>query len=251
MVNFRWISRITATYSPYTLTHADIASADLALELSELGQFAETAYSALPTEFIFSNLALLMEADFPLEGYDALQGSVLVSAIHGKVADVGAYVAYRPSSKQLFVAISGTSNFWQTLQDLRTVKHKHPVGRGCAVHSGFWKMYNGIRPEVFSAIEKGLRDHKVSELVLTGHSLGGALSYLLAIDLLLPVGLELLLGLPLKVAVFGSPRCGNTQMSRLWLELAEQYRTKNGKESLKEYSVKGYNDGKVANLNPK
>jgi predicted lipase len=105
-------------------------------------------------------------------------------------------------------------------------------------------MYQGIEPEVISAIEKGLHDHEVSELVVTGHSLGGALSYLLAIDLLAPSDLELPLGLPLKLAVFGSPRCGNAQMSQLWRELVDNYRTKNGKESLKEYSVKAYNDGK-------
>jgi hypothetical protein len=234
-----------ATFSPYTLTYTDVASADLSLELSELGQFAEISYSSLPTEFIFSNLALLMDSDFPLEGYDALKGTVLVSAIRGKLAKLGAYVAYRPSAKQLFVSISGTTTIWQALQDLRTLKHKHPIGRGCAVHTGFWKMYEGIKAEVIRAVEKGLRTHEVSELVLTGHSLGGALSYLLAIDLLAPGGLELPPGLPLKLAVFGAPRCGNTQLSQLWLELVKQYRAKNGVDSLKEYSVKAYNDGNI------
>jgi len=249
-MNFRWISRVMATYSPHTLSHTDVASADISFELSELGQFAETAHSSFPTEFIFKNLNLLTKVDYPLEGYDALKGSVLVSAIRGKVADLGAYVAYRPCTKQLVVSISGTSNVGQALQDLRTSKHEHPIGRGCAVHTGFWKMYQGIEPEVISAIEKGLHDHEVSELVVTGHSLGGALSYLLAIDLLAPSDLELPLGLPLKLAVFGSPRCGNAQMSQLWRELVNNYRTKNGKESLKEYSVKAYNDG-VPSLPPK
>lgn len=249
-INFRWISRIMATYSPYTFTRPDIASAELSSELSELGQFAETAYSALPIEFIFKNLALLLQTDFPLEGYDALGGSVLVSVIREKVSDLSAYVAYRPSTKQLLVSFSGTTNVRQALQDLRTFKHKHPIGRGCAVHTGFWKMYTGIKPEIISAVEKGLRDQEVSELVLTGHSLGGAMSYLLAIDLLISGGLELQPALPLKLAVFGSPRCGNTQLSQLWLELAQNYRTRNGADSLKEYSVKAYNDG-VPSLPPK
>jgi hypothetical protein len=244
MMNFRWISRIMATYSPHTLNHTDLASLDVAAELSELSQFANIAYSSLPTTYIFDNLNLLMEADFPLEGYDALQGTMLVSVIRGKVANLGAYVAYRPATRQLVVGISGTSNVSQALQDLGTLKHKHPAGEGCAVHAGFWKMYKGIKPEVIGAVKKGLRDYDVTELVLTGHSLGGALSYLLAIDLLVPGGLELPTGLGLKLAVFGSPRCGNARMLRMWIDLTEKYRTQNGEDSLKEYSVKAFNDGK-------
>ena len=243
MMNFRWISRIMATYSPHTLSHTDIAALDLSVELSELGQFAHIAFSSLPTTFIFEKLDLLMEADFPLEGYDALKGTVLISVVRGKVANLGAYVAYRPSTKQLVVSISGTSNISQALQDLGTLKHKHPAGGGCAVHAGFWNMYKGIKPEVIDAVTKGLCEHDVTELVLTGHSLGGAISYLLAIDLLVPGGLELPPGLALKLAVFGSPRCGNAQMLQRWLDLSKEYRTKNGEDSLKEYSVKAYNDG--------
>lgn len=243
-MNFRWISRIMATYSSHTLTDADIASVDTSLELSELSQFATIAYSSLPTTFIFENLTLLTKPDFPLDGYNGLKESVLLSAIRGKVANLSAYVAYRPNTKQLVVAISGTSNVKQALQDLGTLKHKHPAGGGCAVHAGFWRMYQGIEPEIISTVEKGLHDHDVAELVLTGHSLGGALSHLLAIDLLSPGSLELPPGLRLKLAVFGSPRSGNAQMLQFWLNLVKEYRIKNGEESLKEFSVKAFNDGK-------
>lgn len=243
-MNFRWISRIMATYSPHILTQADVVPEHISLELSELGQFAEVAYSTLPTEFIFDNLSWLLDADFPLEGYDAMKGSVLISSIRGKVADLGAYVAYRAGTKQLIVSISGTSNIKQSLQDLRTLHHKHPAGSGCKVHTGFWKMYRGIKPEVISAVKEGLRDREVAELVLTGHSLGGALSYFLVIDLLLSDGVKLPPGLPLKLAVFGAPRCGNTKLLQLWLGLVKEYRAKNGEESIKELSVKAYNDGK-------
>lgn len=36
--NFRWISKIVATYSNYTLTNADIAPDELYQELAELGE---------------------------------------------------------------------------------------------------------------------------------------------------------------------------------------------------------------------
>lgn len=172
MMNFRWISRIMATYSKHTLTHADLVPVELSLELSELGQFAEMTYSTLPIEYIFDNLELLLRTDFPLEGYQALQESVLVSAIHGRVAHLKAYVAYRRNTKQLLVAISGTANMTQAMYDLRILKHWHKAASGCAVHTGFWKMYKGIRPEVLNAIQKGLAEHDVCELVIVGHSMG-------------------------------------------------------------------------------
>ena len=84
-----------------------------------------------------------MDVRYPLEGYDALLGSELVSVFHGKVAGLQGYIAYRKitcsaddglrdsafntsntgsdgerSSGQLIVAFSGTSGPAQTLKDL-------------------------------------------------------------------------------------------------------------------------------------
>lgn len=244
LVNFRWISKIMATHSDYTLTTADLASFDLHVELAQLGQFAEVAYGVLPPEFVFDNLDMLSKADFPLEGYDALQSVYLVSSFRGTVANLPAYVAYRSLRRQLVVAISGTSTLKQAvLYDLRAVKTSHPARRGCMVHTGFWRLYQGIKPLILSAIEEGLREHDVDELVVTGHSLGGALSYLVALDLLLLDSNLLPPGLALKVIAFGAPRCGNPKLSQYWSELVNAYRIKYGEDSLREYSVKAYNDG--------
>lgn len=39
LVNFRWISKILATYSPHTLTASDLASLELYTTLAELGKW--------------------------------------------------------------------------------------------------------------------------------------------------------------------------------------------------------------------
>lgn len=247
-MNFRWISRILSTYSSHIISPSDAVSNELAQELSELGQFAEVSYSTIPADFIFANLAWMLEEDFPLEGYYALRESILVSSIRGKVANLGAFVAYRPTTKQLVVSISGTANIKQAFQDVRTTKRKHPVGQGCSVHVGFWKMYNGIKSEVISALKKGLREHEVLELVLTGHSMGGALSHLLAVDLLAPGCLDVPHGLIIKLVIFGAPRSGNPKLSQFWVDLLKDYRSKHGEDSFKEYSVKAYKDGEWITL---
>lgn len=243
-LNFRTIAKICATHSRYVLGTSDLASPELQQEIAELGQFAEVAYAVLDPEFVFSHLDVLSRTGFPLEGYDAFPGTKLVSSFRGHTADLPGYVAYRSNTRQLVVAFSGTATLHHALEDLRFRKHRHPVGRGCAVHHGFWKMYKGCRQQAAEGIKKGLEEHEVDELVITGHSMGGALAFLLALDLLtLPSLSDALLppGVRLKVVGYGSPRVGNARLVQLWRETLHAHREK-GREIV-EYLVKAYNDG--------
>ncbi|KAJ6614607.1 Alpha/Beta hydrolase protein [Mycena sp. CBHHK59/15] len=242
LTNFRWISKILATYSPYTLSSKDFAPAEVQEYLADMGQFAEVAYSAIPTRFIFDNLTALLEPDFPLEGYYALRESILVSAFIGATAHLPGYVAYRPQTKQLVVAFSGTASAMQAFYDVRALKHRHPSRRG-KVHSGFWKLYQGIKAFALDGIRKGLAEHEVTEFVLTGHSMGATVCQLLLLDILrddelVPVG-----AIPLKLVVSGAPRTGTKPLTRYWRELLDKWRAEHGEASIVEHSVKTYNDG--------
>jgi len=178
----------------------------------------------------------------PLEHYDAIRDSILVDSFQGSFADLPTYVAYRPSASQLIVSISGTSSVKHALQDLRVVRTPHPSGRG-TVHSGFWTLYQGIKTRVIAGIQKGVEGHFPTEIVLTGHSMGGSIAYLLCIDLLSDKDL-LSFDIKLQVAVFGSPRTGDADLVSYFRELIASYRKRKGKDNdFKEYSVKGYNDG--------
>jgi len=268
--NFRWISKIVATYSPYTLTGADLAPGALHQDLAEIGkfpisqplwlnvisgrpipstatigQFAEVAYSAasVSIEYLLVNCASLSKPGLPLEHYDAIRDSILVDSFRGNFADLPTYIAYRPSMSQLIVSISGTSSVKHALQDLRVVRTPHPSGRG-TVHSGFWALYQGIKTRIIAGIQKGVEGHSPAEIVLTGHSMGGSIAYLLCIDLLSDKDL-LSSDIKLQVAVFGSPRTGDADLVSYFRELIASYRKRKGKDNdFKEYSVKGYNDGK-------
>ncbi|KAJ7143817.1 Alpha/Beta hydrolase protein [Mycena epipterygia] len=247
-MNFRWISKILATYSPYTLSSTDFAPAEVQDYISEIGQFAEVAYSIIPTQVIFDNLTTLLEPGFPLEGYHSLHESVLVSSFIGETADLPGHVAYRSQTKQLIVAFSGTASALQALYDVRAVKHRHPSRRG-RVHSGFWKLYKGVKQFALDGIRKGLVEHNVAELVITGHSMGGAVSQLLLLDILRHEKLVSIGSIPLKLVVFGAPRSGTKNLVKYWKELLDKRRKKYGEASISEYSVKTYNDG-VPSLPP-
>ncbi|CAA7264420.1 unnamed protein product [Cyclocybe aegerita] len=263
--NFRWISKLVATYSSYILTDSNLASDNLYQELAELGkqppfhslrfhvhhngltdcfsvgQFAEMAYSAVPIHLLLEHYETLSQPGYPLENYDAVRDAILIDAFRGTSADLPAYVAYRPDTSQLIVSISGTSSVKHALQDLRAIRRTHPSGKG-AVHSGFWVLYQGIKTELMIGIRKGLAEHPATELILTGHSMGGSISYLLCLDLLTSDDI-LRPNLKLKIAAFGAPRTGDAALVTFFRELVGSFRQRFGGDAFKEYSVKGYNDG--------
>jgi hypothetical protein len=173
LTNFRTISKLVATRSSRPLTTGDRVSDAIVLELAEIGQFAElayfTAYGGRSYEYAFAHLADWIQVDFPYEGYDALADAQLVRPIRGSAADLDAFVAYRPSSQRLVVAISGTSSAMQALYDLRTTMHRYRHAPEASVHTGFWKLYKGIRQDVISGVFAGLEGYGTRELVITGH----------------------------------------------------------------------------------
>jgi hypothetical protein len=218
--------------SSFTQAHIEVVT----------GQFAEIAYSAVPIACLIEHRETLMQPLFPLENYDAFRDCLLVGSSHGKDAAVPAYIAFRPSTRQLIVSICGTSSIRHALQDLRATRTAHPSGRG-GVHSGFWELYLGVKKWLLEGIRHGFEEHSPVELVLTGHSMGGSLCYLLCMDILADKD-AWRPSVSLKLGVFGVPRTGDEGLVHCFHTLVEEFRSKWGKNSFREYSVKGFNDGK-------
>lgn len=244
--NFRLVAKIFSTPSTYILKAADLAPLDLQLELSEIGQFAELSHGRLSPEFIWENMDRLLQPLFPLAGYDALRQSELVSVFHGTVSNLQGYITRR--SNKLIISFSGTSNFQQVVAnvDARLVAFRK---EGCKIHAGFWRLYNGVRANAFSALVEALTLHNVHEIIFTGHSLGAVMCYLMALEAMeenLAGDASPILSLNsmvLKIAVFGCPRAGNLALVQHWWGVLADC----GKRgfTIREYSVKGFNDGQV------
>ena len=186
----------------------------------------------------------MRQPGYPLDTYDALDDAVLVDSFHGPFTDIVVFIAYRPLLGQLVVAVSGTSSIKQALQDLRILRRSHPSGRG-TVHTGFWTIYKDIKAQAITAIQKGVADYLVREIVLTGHSMGGSIVYLLCLDLFADHQKWLKdLNINIKVVAFGPPRTGDAALVDHFQELSLSYQKIQGQDAFKEYSVKGYNDGR-------
>ncbi|XP_006463229.1 hypothetical protein AGABI2DRAFT_120054 [Agaricus bisporus var. bisporus H97] len=188
--------------------------------------------------------------------------------------------------QQIIVSICGTSSVQQAIHDLRTTRRSYPGAPNtpAAVHTGFWELYEGMRTELIEGIKAGLQlepdkcpspegdtaggpddgtEGVIRELVVTGHSMGGAIAHLLCMDLLSPYSdfdenwnrspsldfkkfqeshLQRMGIHSLQIITFGEPRTGNQSLVDHWVALKRRHEHDYG-IPVQEWSVKAYNDG--------
>jgi len=85
------------------------------------------------------------------------------------------------------------------------------------LHTGFWKAFQELKTEIVLTLREKLRAHPGASIILTGHSLGGALSTVAAFELAHT-------GFPIaEVMNFGSPRVGNIEFVAELHKLVPQF----------------------------
>ncbi|KAL2003453.1 hypothetical protein VTN02DRAFT_3764 [Thermoascus thermophilus] len=136
------------------------------------------------------------------------------------LSDSCGYIAlsHPPFPRRIIVAFRGTYSITNTILDLSAVPQAYvpyPAdGDGqqdkcanCTVHAGFMTSWQTARSTVLSHVSTALQQHPDYEVVLVGHSLGGAVAAL--------AGLEMQLrGWKPQVTTFGEPRIGNAALVR-------------------------------------
>jgi pimeloyl-ACP methyl ester carboxylesterase len=132
------------------------------------------------------------------------------------LSDSCGYIAlsHEPAQKRIVVAFRGTYSISSTIADLSTwpqeyVPYPGDPGDGdvsrcddCSVHMGFYKSWENTRDVISLDIKVLVEDHPDYQLVLVGHSLGGAVAAF--------AGLEYqALGYKPIITTVGEPRLGN------------------------------------------
>lgn len=74
---------------------------------------------------------------------------------------------------------------------------------GCKVHSGFFYIWNSFKDDILPYIKELSTKVKTKNILITGHSLGGAIATIAAFELRLRYGDHI------EMINFGSPRVGN------------------------------------------
>jgi triacylglycerol lipase len=106
------------------------------------------------------------------------------------------------SDKDIIIAFRGTDSKEDTLADLNASQCTFPwAANKCATHRGFTDIYNTLRQQVIAVLANCSPDKR---LIITGHSLGGALATLCALD----IASNTHFGSP-TVYTFGAPRVGD------------------------------------------
>ncbi|WP_434390395.1 lipase family protein [Melittangium boletus] len=144
----------------------------------------------------------------------AVAAAALPPALHPNVAvavnDRFGWVCVDPSRARLIVAFRGTQTPEDWLHDVDFVSEPYrPIEGGGTVHQGFQHVYYAVRDNVLRLVKE--RCAGIREVLVTGHSLGGALATLALPDIVnflrsqpeVPAGLKVLL------YSLASPRAGH------------------------------------------
>ena len=118
------------------------------------------------------------------------------------LTDNTGYLALSHTAQKIVLAFRGSQSVQNFLNNLNFPFKPVEYCAGCFVHGGFNLAWKEVRANVIDDLVAARTAHPDYELVITGHSLGGALASLAAADLRSE-------GYPSALYTYGSPRVGN------------------------------------------
>lgn len=125
------------------------------------------------------------------------------------------------SSEEIIIAFRGTSSAQDWISDFIASQKRYPyLKESMYTHKGFTDIYTSARNKLIASIRK-LPTSK--SLYITGHSLGGALATLCALDLAAHTSFT-----SIHLFTFGSPRVGDPAFSKAFSKyVPDSYRLAN------------------------
>lgn len=122
------------------------------------------------------------------------------------------FLAIDNSNNLIVLAFRGTSNFLNWEENFQFSKDPMDFCHGCEVHKGFMNTYWMRHYHYLYVMEKAHEQYPQHRLIVTGHSLGGALATLAAGDIRRNEDPWYLANTELYT--YGSPRIGNAALAR-------------------------------------
>ena len=114
-------------------------------------------------------------------------------------------IGYNIDYDTTFVGFRGSANTQNWIDNLHVAQIQPYDNTNISVEKGFYNLFMSLENDIIEEINDVSTKYKTSKLLITGHSLGGALSTLLAFDLLYVRNSDM----AIQLITFGSPRVGN------------------------------------------
>ena len=113
------------------------------------------------------------------------------------------YVGYSTSHGAIVVAFRGSANIKNWISDFDAAQVGYSRCSGCNVHRGFYNSYSTVSSFVKTQVTTLTAKYRNAPIYVTGHSLGGAIAIVAALDI------RATYGNAIKLYTFGEPRVGN------------------------------------------
>ncbi|EPB91121.1 hypothetical protein HMPREF1544_02001 [Mucor circinelloides 1006PhL] len=135
----------------------------------------------------------------------------IIKTFTSLASDTNGFLLRSDKEKTIYLVFRGTSSFRNAITDLKFDKVAYPNVKGALVHKGFLESYNEIISSYFPAMQEQLTAFAGYNIVVTGHSLGGAQAVLAGMDLYQRD--SRITSKNLKIFTNGMPRVGSPEFA--------------------------------------
>ena len=150
--------------------------------------------------------------DFASIRFDSVPGTTitLIESQDAGVTDTQVAILHKPETQELYVVFRGSDKSIDWINNFQFRQQIYPYGDESTTdvrfHRGFMNAYFSVRDRLQAEIRQ-YPDHSIT---LTGHSLGGAVATIAALDLQYNITQHT--GQAIRLYTFGSPRVGNAAL---------------------------------------
>lgn len=132
-----------------------------------------------------------------------------VNVYHNMSIDSQGFTGYDTNSNTIVVAFRGSANIENWFSDLDFTFTTYPVAAcNCQVHQGFFDEWLSLSSSVLADVRNLVSQYSGAQILVTGHSLGAAVSILAALDIVNEVTSS-----GVTVYNFGQPRVGDNSFA--------------------------------------
>ncbi|KAI9719240.1 MAG: hypothetical protein M1812_003570 [Candelaria pacifica] len=133
------------------------------------------------------------------------------------VTDVTGYVAVDSTNNFIVVAFRGSESVRNYLADANFPATGTDICDGCTADAGFYNSWKEARSGVLAAVNTAIAANPSSSILVTGHSLGGAIANFAAAEIRK-------MGHPASLYTFGAPRIAGPKLSTFITNQGNNYR---------------------------